>query len=97
MASENTDEKELFWDLVDEFIKLANEKSHDIDLGIVNSALLSASARYSSFYVAVNAASKRDLVDDKSESVQYLGGQYKKQLAENLEDYIDHFDSFVEK
>ncbi len=77
-----------FWDLADSFIKLANNHLDEADPDKVSSALLYAAARFNAFIVA----SAEDVVisEEKDAAVNYFSGQYRKMLAENLDDYEEN-------
>ncbi len=88
-------EEEIFWDLVDKFIEYANEASQEKDLGMVNAALINASARFSAFYLAISAESKKDLQADSEDSIRYLVDEFKKQLVLNVDDYVENYKLFT--
>lgn len=94
--SKKSDE-ELFWTLLEGFITQANTHAEEVDLGIVASALLNASARFSAFYLAQSSESRADLKEDKDSLVQDISREYKKRFAENLEDYIENYKVLLNK
>ena len=94
MSKQQSDE-DIFWGIVDELIELANEKSADVDMGIVNAALMNATARFNAFYVASSSESRNDLKEDKDDSIQRMGAEYKRLYAENLEDYIENYKVYL--
>lgn len=77
-----------FWDIADSFISLANDHLDKADADKVSSALLYAAARFNAFIVA----SAEDVVisEEKDAAVNYFSGQYRKMLAENLDDYEEN-------
>lgn len=95
-VSKKSDE-ELFWTLLEGFIIQANEKAEDVDLGIVASALMNASARFSAFYLAQSSESRKDLKEDKDTLVVDVSREFKKRFAENLEDYIENYKVLLNK
>ena len=88
--SDQSDET-LFWEIMDQFIDSANQRAEAVDLGIVNAAMLNAAARFNAYFVAISSESKDDLKQDKDESVHKFGGEFKRRMAENLDDYIDNY------
>lgn len=89
------EETDKFWVLVDRIIELVNEESDELDLGIVNSALTEAAARFSSFYVASSSESKKDLLEDKPDILKSFAADYKGRLASNIDDYVDHYKEYL--
>lgn len=90
-------DEELFWSLLEGFIAQANEKAEEVDLGIVASALMNASARFSAFYLAQSSESRKDLKEDKDTLVLDISREFKKRFAENLEDYIENYKVLLNK
>ncbi|WNO09549.1 DUF3144 domain-containing protein [Teredinibacter sp. KSP-S5-2] len=94
--SEPTDKDvEQFWDLVEEVINLANSKTETLDPGVVTSALMQATARFNAFYVASSCESRKDFKEDKDDALSRFTGDYKRRLAENLEDYIENYKIYM--
>lgn len=93
--SDSAAEETQFWQLMDELIEKANSASSQMDLGVVNAALMQASARFSAFYLAASSESRNDLKEDKEESIHRFGGDYKRRLADNLEDYIENYKVYM--
>lgn len=88
------DEK-AYWDLVDALIERANSCAEDVDPGIAASAIMHAAARFCAFYAASSSESRNDLKEDKDSLVQDFSREFKKQFAENLEDYIDNYKVYL--
>jgi hypothetical protein len=86
-----------FWDRADEVIAVANEQVKNSTIGKVSSSLLYAAARFNSFNVANSADSIEEMKKDKEEAIKYFSEQYKKMLEENLDDYIENFESYTTK
>ncbi|MBX2859021.1 MAG: DUF3144 domain-containing protein [Cellvibrionaceae bacterium] len=92
MNDENRDD---FSQLVDKLIATANQQLEHSDCGLVTSALVAASARFAAFYAASSSESKKDLSQDKNDIVQHLGGEFKRCLAEDVQDYIDNYKIYM--
>ena len=88
---------EEFWQRADEIIALANEQIKDSTIGKVSSSLLYATARFNSFNVASSAKDVEEMKKDKDAAIKYFTRQYKKMLTENLEDYIENYESYEPK
>lgn len=88
-------QEQKYWELVESFIEKANAACEEDELGLVNGALMQAAARFNAFYLAASSESRKDLKEDKESSVRDFGGEYKKLLADNLEDYIEHYKVYM--
>lgn len=84
-----------YWDLVDALIEQANRSAEEIDPGLAASALMHAAARFCAFYAASSSESRNDLKEDKDSLVQDFSREFKKQFANNLEDYIDNYKVYL--
>ena len=93
----NVDEK--FWSAVDDVIELANQTTQQgkIDTASMTEALLNACARYSAFYLALNSEDKEALSEDKDAAVSRFTSEFKRLLASNVEDYIEHYKVYITK
>lgn len=85
MQENKSDER--FWDMVDSFIRLANEYGDQVSIGKVSTALLYAAARYNAFVVV--SVDNKNIEGEKPLALEYFGDQYKTMLLENLEDHND--------
>ena len=95
MSKENRDDE--FWEITDEFIKLANEKCDKHKNGKVSSSILFSAARFNAFMYASTAKDLEDFVKDKDLAIEYLSEQYKKILIENLSDYEKNYKDYLKK
>jgi hypothetical protein len=86
---------EQFWRLADSFINLANELYKEQTDGKVGYAMLYAAARFNAFVVATTAGDKNTLSEEKQPAMEYFSEQYRKMIAENLEDYEKNFDKYI--
>lgn len=88
----NDDERnQLFRQIADSFIDTANRHAEDTDSGIVSSALLYGTARFSAFVVASNAKDLDRYEADRDTAVEYFTSEFKRMLEENLDDYKSVF------
>lgn len=92
MSDQNQDD---FPELVDKFIGAANEQLEHSDCGLVASAMMTAAARFAAFYAASSAESKQDLSQDKNDIIQHLSEEFARCLAEDVQDYIDHYKNYM--
>ncbi len=73
-------QEEVFHEVADEFINLANQLSEDWAVPMLSAAFMYAAARYNAF----NAVDGTDDNDTRSRAVNFLCDQYRKMLEENL-------------
>lgn len=89
--SEQDIDKE-FRRMVDSFIGLANGHGEQMPRENVSMALLYAAARYNSFIVSSHAATVEDYDASREKAYEFFLGQYRRMLAENLDDYRRVYD-----
>jgi len=92
-SKENRDEE--FWQITDDFIKLANNQCDKHKNGKVSSSILFSAARFNSFMYASTAKNLEDFQKDKALAIDYLTEQYKKVLTENLDDYEKNYKDYL--
>ena len=82
MSQVDDDVPEEFYDLVDEFVSLANELGESWPPSRVSSAILFAAARYNAFnFYALEA----DPESSREGAVEYFCEQYRIMLLSNLD------------
>jgi len=81
--------------VLESFIEHANAQSQEYDLGLVTQALITASARFSAHYVASACESRKDLKEDKDETIHQFGGEFKRELAQAMDDYIENYKVYL--
>ncbi len=91
--TEDTDEK--FFNRADAHIHLANEQLADIARGKVSASLMFAAARYNAWVSATDLQSSQELQNRKAELMEYFLGQYKSMLEHNFDNYISHYDDYM--
>ncbi len=95
MKKETRDDE--FWQITDDFIKLANDKCDTHKNGKVSTSILFSAARFNSFMYASTAKNLEDFQKDKALAIDYLTDQYRKVLEENLNDYEKNYTEYLEK
>lgn len=90
-----TNDEQLFWDLVENFIQKANDACDNADPGIVSAALLNAAARFNAFVIAHSSLDKNEFAEDVENSVNYLTGRYRDFLKEHMEDYRENYRTLI--
>ena len=86
-ARDQADIDREFREVVDRFIKLANEQIESVPRENVSMALLYAAARFNSFVVASHASSVMKFRDDRNKAFEFFCLEYHRMLSENLDDY----------
>ena len=89
------DDKE-FYKRADEHIKLSNNQIlKDIPLGKVSASMMYSTARFNSWMNAYSFKNGDEMREQKKESIEYFVQEFRKMLNENLDDYIENFDSYM--
>lgn len=91
--AEDSDEK--FYNRADAHIRLANEQLTDLARGRVSGSLMFAAARYNAWVSATDLQSSQELKNRRDELINYFLGQYKSMLEHNIDNYIEHFDDYM--
>lgn len=75
-------QEEVFHEVADEFIHLANDMSEDWALPLLSAAIMYAAARFNAF----NFQSSDGDVNHREAAIRYYTEQYSKMLRENLDE-----------
>jgi len=85
-----------FFNRADAHIHLSNDQiTEGIGSGKVSASMMYATARFNSWITACGWHSADELSKAKEEAIEYFVTEYRKMLDENLEDYIDNFESYM--
>ena len=90
-----SDNKDAFFELTDAFIDLANQKGADIDATEMSEAMIYAAARYSAYTIASSCENPQELIDDERDATKHFVHHFKTLLIDNLNDYLDNFDTYL--
>lgn len=86
-----------FYDRADAHILLSNEQiSKNIGRGKASASMMYATARFNSWVSATGWVSGEEMAESKEETIEYFVSQYRKMLEENMADYIDNFDKYIQ-
>ncbi len=85
---------QVFFDLADTFIELANHHTAKVGKGKASAALSFAAARFNAFVAATSVTSGEALRARQDEAITYFSGQYRNMLQDNLTDWADNFDAY---
>lgn len=87
--------KKDFFGRADAHIHLSNDQAKNAKIGNVSASMLYGTSRFNAYAIGRNYTSAKDFKQDRDQAVDYLLDQYKKMLLENLDDYINNFEQYV--
>lgn len=91
-----SDVDDKFYERADEHIHLSNKQiSEDIGPGKVSASNMYAVARFNAWVSAGGWKNEKELSEAKEETIEYFVTEYRKMLEDNLNDYIDNFESYM--
>jgi len=92
------EQDDKFYDRADEHIGIANEQiSAEVGKGKVSASFMYAVARFNSWISASTCDDQEEMIKDRDYFIDYFTKQYREMLEENLDDYIENFDSYMNK
>ena len=87
-----------FFQRADQYIDLANSQiSPESSGGKVSASFMYALARFNAFISAIGFKDAQEMQKNKQEVVDYFMLEYQKMLEENLDDYIENFDTYMKR
>ena len=90
---QNTDDK--FYERADAHIQLSNDQiSGYVAKGKVSASMMYATARFNSWVSACGWNSAEEMAAAKEETIEYFLTEYRKMLSENMDDYMNNFQSY---
>lgn len=84
-----------FFDRADEHINLSNKQLADVNMGKVSASMMYGVARFNAWVSASGFTSSVDMNKAKLETIKFFVAEYEKMLTENLDDYIENFDTYM--
>ena len=86
-----------FYERADAHIHLSNSQITDkITRGKVSSSFMYSVARYNAWVSACGWSNAKEMKEAKAETIEYFAAEFRKMLEENLDDYIDNFESYMQ-
>ena len=85
-----------FFDRADAHINLANEQLKSETRGKVSASMMHGLARFNAWVSACGWHNGEEMQKSKGETIDYFVNEYKKMLEENLDDYINNFESYMQ-
>lgn len=81
----------------DAHIQLSNEQiCEDATPGKVSASMMYATARFNAWLSACGWRNGEEMAAAKDKTIEYFLGEYRKMLNENLDDYIENFQSYMQ-
>lgn len=94
---EITPEMQAFYQRADAIIGIANSQlGPEAHSGQVGASLLYAAARYSASVASIGFIKGDDFAKEKDDIVEFYVKQYRQMLSDNLTDYAQNFDKYVQ-
>jgi len=87
--------EQAFYDRADEHINLSNQQLTNATRGKVSASMLYSVARFNAWVTACGHASGEAMLKQKEEAIRYFVEEYTKMLTENLDEYIENFDTYM--
>ncbi|NOT69277.1 MAG: DUF3144 domain-containing protein [Methylophilaceae bacterium] len=91
------DADQAFYDRADAHIHLSNEQMKEAIPGEVSASMLFSSARFNTWLTAAGVESGAELAAKRDENVAYSVEQYRLALLENMDNYIEYFNQYMQK
>ena len=85
-----------FYDRADAHIHLSNDQLSETTLGKVSASMMYATARFNSWVSACGFDSGIQMSEKRDETIEYFVTQYRLMLEENIDDYIQQFESYMQ-
>jgi hypothetical protein len=85
-----------FYDRADAHIQLSNSQMDEINPGKVSASMMYATARFNAYVSWVGWQNGDEMAGARDETVKYFVEQYQAMLEENLDDYINNFDRYLQ-
>ena len=87
-----------FYERADAHIKLSNDQiTKELGRGKVSSSFLFSASRFNAWVSACSFDSAIQMKEAKLEIIEYFSTQYAKMLEENIDDYIENFESYMKQ
>lgn len=86
-----------FFDRANEHINLSNQQLSAASIGKVSASMMYSVARFNSWLNARGFNNSEEMEKAKEETIKYFVSEYENMLKENLNDYIENFDKYIQK
>jgi hypothetical protein len=89
------DADDAFYARADAHIHLANDQLKEATAGTVSASLMFGASRFNAWRSATGFSTKEEMLAAREETLAYFVAEYEKCLIENLDDYIENFESYM--
>ncbi len=86
----------LFFNRADEHINLSNQQLIHTTKGKTSASMMYSIARFNSWVSACGFENSNEMKKSKQKTIDYFVTEYRKMLEENLNDYIENFDKYMQ-
>jgi len=76
-------------------VNLANDQCDTNHPNEVGASTMYAAARFNAFLLAKTTGSAENMTLEKERALDYFTDQFRKMMADNLDDFINHFDTYM--
>jgi len=84
-----------FWNRVNALINLANDQAETADPNEVCASTMYAATRFNAFIVARTTGNAQNMRLEKERALEYFTDQFRKMMAENLDDFIENIEKYI--
>lgn len=85
-----------FYERADAHIYLSNSQlTENVGRGKVSASFMYGVARFNAWVSACGWDSGQEMADSKAETIEYFVNEYRKMLEQNMDDYINNFESYM--
>jgi len=88
---------EHFYDRADCYIDVANNQCKSIGRGKVSASFMYALARFNAYVSATGFQNVSEIREQRAVIIDYFVDQYRKNLEDNLDEYIENFDQYMKR
>ena len=86
-----------FYERADAHIQLSNDQiAEEVGRGKVSASNMFATARFNAWISACGWDNGKEMAEAKAETIEYYVNEFSKMLEENLDDYIENYQSYME-
>ena len=85
-----------FYKRADAHIDLSNNQLQDAGRGKVSASMMYSLARFNAWISACELESPEQMIEAREQTVEYFTAEYRRMLEENFNDYITHFNQYME-
>ncbi|HIQ07526.1 MAG TPA: DUF3144 domain-containing protein [Thiotrichaceae bacterium] len=93
----NSEADDAFFDRADAHIALANNQINEqASEGEVSASFLFSASRFNAWVNAMSFENADEMKQAKDESIEFFVNEYRMMLEDNLSDYIENYDEYLQ-